>query len=207
METTKTTAMGLGTKSAQDFVLARVGERFLRFGSVDLVPTGSQPITLATLEGMPKDLVEDIYSKVAGIMPKTFKDKGLAVSSLAYQVGKMQLHDPAAPAAPQLEEPRANVRPTKAERATRKGAEVFELLTISDFGKVTNTLAPQARELVAIMVELAREKGSTTFTGAELQAKLQEPASLARLKTKQDPLRVLAYYTGRMIGAGLIRTS
>lgn len=207
MEATKTTAMGLGAKPVQDFVLARVEGKFLRFGSADLVPAGAEPITLATLEGMPKDLVEDVYSKVAGILPKTFKDKGVAVASLAYQVGKMRLHDPSAPVVTQAEEPRASGKSTKAERATRKGQETFELLTIPDFGKVTNTLAPQARELVAIMVELAKEKGSATFTGAELQAKLQEPASVARLKTKQEVSRILAYYQGRMIGAGLIRTS
>ena len=68
-------------------------------------------------------------------------------------------------------------------------------------------LAPQARELVLIMTDLAKEKGATSFSGTDLNEKLKIPEVGARLRTKQDPLRILQYYKGKLISVGLVRVS
>ena len=68
-------------------------------------------------------------------------------------------------------------------------------------------LAPQARALVSIMADLAKELGSASFGGAALEARLKVPEVAALLRTKQDPLRILQYYKGKLISVGLIRVS
>jgi hypothetical protein len=201
--TKTTTAMGLGTGPVVAIVLGKMDGKVRRFSSERAVPEGVEPTTDATLEAASKEQVAELYALVAGVLPKGFRDKETALSSLRYQVSKMPFADrpgqsvglPASGAA----------KPAKAAKGARKGAETYELLTPSNFAELAADLPPQARELVGIMVDLAKERGATKFTGVDLQARLNEPASVARLKTKQEPIRILTYYEGRMIGAGLLR--
>ena len=73
--------------------------------------------------------------------------------------------------------------------------------------EVVRGLAPQARALVSIMADLAKELGSASFGGAALEARLKVPEVAALLRTKQDPMRILAYYKGKLVSVGMIRVS
>ena len=189
-----------------DFILAKVGGKLLRFAAVESVPEGAETITLESVQELPKDKIGELYGTVAGVSPKHFKDKRMAIESLIYQVAKMPIYDPNAPK-PEARPGESKKAAASGEKFVRKSNETFELLTPPDTEKVLRDLAPQARELILIMTELAKEKGSTTFSGAELNSKLKIPEVGARLRTKQDPLRILQYYKGKLIGAGLVRTS
>ena len=132
----------------------------------------------------------------------------MAIESLAYQVAKMPVFDPNAP----KPEPAAKgTKPAKAadgeKKYARKTPDTFELLQPAELDKVMRGLAPQARELVLIMTDLAKEKGATSFSGTDLNEKLKIPEVGARLRTKQDPLRILQYYKGKLIAVGLIKVS
>jgi hypothetical protein len=188
-----------------DFILAKVGGKLLRFAAVESVPEGAETITLESVQELPKDKIGELYGTVAGVSPKHFKDKRMAIESLIYQVAKMPIYDPSA-VKPEAKPGEAK-KTAAGEKFVRKSNETFELLTPPDTEKVLRDLAPQARELILIMTELAKEKGSTTFSGSELNSKLKIPEVGARLRTKQDPLRILQYYKGKLIGAGLVRTS
>ena len=56
-------------------------------------------------------------------------------------------------------------------------------------------------------MDAAKEKGSTKFSGLEIQQILGKPEMVARLKTRQDPMRILQYYQGKLMGSGLLRVS
>jgi hypothetical protein len=193
-----------------DFVVAKLGGKFLRFQTVEEVPADAEAaITLASASAMTKEQLGEIYSFVAGVSPKNFKSAKIALDSLTYQVGKMPIFDPSAPKAEPVVAGKGEAKASKGtgEKFARKSDEMFELLSPPETAKVLQGLAPQARELVLIMTELAAEKKDTKFSGADLNAKLKIPEVSARLRTKQDPLRILQYYKGRLIGAGLIKTS
>lgn len=193
-----------GRDEVQDFVLANVDGKFLRFKSIDAVPEGHETLTLDTLEKMTKDDIGRLYGTIAGVNPKNFKDKKVAIESFVYQVTKMNIFDPSSPKATHAA---ATSSSTTQDSRVKKTAENFELLAPPDVDKALKSLAPQARELVLIMTELAKEKGSTKFAGTDLADKLKQPEVAARLKTKQDPARILQYYKGKLIGHGIIRTS
>ena len=126
----------------------------------------------------------------------------------AYQVAKMAVFDPNAP----KPEPAAKgAKPVKAadgeKKYARKTPDTFELLQPANLDEVVRGLAPQARALVSIMADLAKELGSASFGGAALEARLKVPEVAALLRTKQDPMRILAYYKGKLVSVGLIRVS
>lgn len=195
-----------GTRTQiDDFIIAKVEDRFLRFGTLDTVPEGAEALTKAKVEELPKDKIGELYGSIAGVSAKNFKDKRVAVESLLYQVAKMPIFDPSAP--------KVEAKPTEkgtassAPRVPRKSNETFQLLNPPEMDKIVKGLAPQARELVLIMTDLASEKKSATFSGADLEAKLQTEDAKNRLRTKQDTMRILQYYKGKLISSGLIRTS
>jgi hypothetical protein len=197
--------------TSMEFVVAKVGGKFLRFATREAVPSegvDEGPYTPDIVREMTKEAIGELYSAVAGVSPKKFKDKRVAIESLAYQVAKMAIFDPSAP----KPEPVAKgVKPAKAadgeKKYARKTPDTFELLQPAELDKVMRGLAPQARELVLIMTDLAKEKGATSFSGTDLNEKLKIPEVGARLRTKQDPLRILQYYKGKLISVGLIRVS
>src|ERR1700728_2496102 len=79
-------------KSAiQDFVLANNGGKLSRYRSLDDVPAGLSTITLKTVEQLSTKDIGEIYGKVVGMRPKTFKTKEIAIESLSYQICKMPI--------------------------------------------------------------------------------------------------------------------
>ena len=194
--------------AATAFVVAKTNDRWVRFKDKDSVPCGVDLVTEVIAAEMTVDDIGDLYSKIAGVSPKKFKNKKVAIESLAYQVAKMPVFDPNAP----KPEPAAKgTKPAKAadgeKKYARKTPDTFELLQPAELDKVMRGLAPQARELVLIMTDLAKEKGATSFSGTDLNEKLKIPEVGARLRTKQDPLRILQYYRGKLISAGFVRVS
>jgi hypothetical protein len=200
---------GAAAAKATAFVVAKVDGKYVRLLNKESAPPDVEVITEATVAEMTKDAIGELYSAIAGVSPKKFKDKRVAVESLAYQVAKMSVFDPNAP----KPEPAAKgAKPVKAaadgdKKYARKTPDTFELLQPAELDKVMRGLAPQARELVLIMTDLAKEKGATSFSGTDLNEKLKIPEVGARLRTKQDPLRILQYYKGKLISVGLIRVS
>ena len=194
--------------AATAFVVAKINDKWVRFKDKDSVPCGVDLVTEVIAAEMTVDDIGDLYSKIAGVSPKKFKNKKVAIESLAYQVAKMAVFDPNAP----KPEPVAKgAKPAKAadgeKKYARKTPDTFELLQPEKLDEVMRGLAPQARELVLIMTDLAKEKGATSFSGTDLNEKLRIPEVGARLRTKQDPLRILQYYRGKLIGVGLIRVT
>ena len=193
---------------AMAFVVAKVDGKYIRFQDVEAAPKDTLVLTNDVVSGMTMTEISELYSAIAGVSPKKFKDKRVAIESLAYQVVKMAIFDPNAP----KPEPAAKgAKPAKAadgeKKYARKTPDTFELLQPAELDKVMRGLAPQARELVLIMTDLAKEKGATSFSGTDLNEKLKIPEVGARLRTKQDPLRILQYYKGKLISVGLIRVS
>lgn len=193
-----------------NYVIGLVGGRFLRFSEESVVPEGTNPITTESLGKMSDEELGQLYGQVAGTNTKLFRSRTVAIESIEYQIKKLPLFDPSAPVrqavlvnkgqnSPQPREPR--------EKYARKSGEVFELLSPPDIDSVMRSLAPQARELILIMTEIVEEKGTNKFLGSDLNAKLNGAGIADRLKTRQDPGRILQYYKGKLIGAGLIRTS
>ncbi len=209
-------AKASGPAEIAAFVVAKMkGGKFLRFQKIEDLPKEDDAVILAitnqTVSELTKDQIGEIYSQIVGTGKKNFKDKRIAIESLVYQVAKMPIFDPnASPlAAAVLAGAKAN-KPAKSgegKKYARKTPDTFELLQPPDVDKVLKALAPQARELVLIMADLAKEKGSTTFSGTDLNAKLETAESKERLRTRQPALRILQYYKGRLIGDGLIRTN
>ena len=194
--------------AATAFVVAKINDKWVRFKDKDSVPCGVDLVTEVIAAEMTVDDIGDLYSKIAGVSPKKFKNKKVAIESLAYQVAKMAVFDPNAP----KPEPAAKgAKPVKAadgeKKYARKTPDTFELLQPAELDKVMRGLAPQARELVLIMTDLAKEKGAVTFAGNDLNEFLKKPEVAARLRTKQDPLRILQYYKGALISKGLVRVS
>ena len=199
---------GAVAAKATAFVVAKVDGKYVRLPNKESAPPDVEVITEETVAEMTKDAIGELYSAIAGVSPKKFKDKRVAIESLAYQVVKMAIFDPNAP----KPEPAAKgAKPAKAadgeKKYARKTPDTFELLQPAELDKVMRGLAPQARELVLIMTDLAKEKGATSFSGTDLNEKLKIPEVGARLRTKQDPLRILQYYKGKLISVGLVRVS
>jgi hypothetical protein len=201
--------------TSMEFVVAKVGGKFLRFATREAVPSEGieeGPYNLDVVNDMTVETVGELYSKIAGVSPKKFKNKKVAVESLSYQVAKMPIFDPNAVKSPLAEAVKAGARANKPaadgdKKYARKTPDTFELLQPAELDKVMRGLTPQARELVLIMTDLAKEKGAVSFAGNDLNEYLKKPEVAARLRTKQDPLRILQYYKGALISKGLVRVS
>ena len=193
-----------GATQVDDFVVAKVGGKFVRFPTAVAVPKGSEPIDLEAVSAMTRDAIGEMYGAIAGVPKKNFKSKQVAVESVVYQVAKMAIFDPsAATVAPGVAGPGAEGK----RGGRRKANGTLELLQPANVDEVLRALAPQARELVLIMTDLAKEKGTTAFGISDLEAELKVPGVAARLRTKQDSLRILQYYKGKLIAVGLIKVS
>jgi len=173
------------------------------------VPEGAEPLTPEIVAEMTKDAIGELYSAIAGVPSKKFKDKKIGLESLAYQVAKMRIFDPSAPAVAAKVDKPAKVAKVAGEKAARaaKVPSTLELQQPEKLDEVLRDLAPQARELVAIMADLAKEKGATSFSSADIAEYIKRPEVAARLRTKQDPQRILQYYKNELISAGFVRVS
>lgn len=187
-----------------DFAIAKLDGKFLRFKTAEMVPSGIEAITEESINEMTKEKLGELYGAVAGVEAKKFKDRRVAVDSLLYQFGKLPKYDPVAPAETK---PAKATAPAKVGKHQKKDTEVYKVMSPPNSSKILGGLAPQARELFLIMVELAESQNSDSFSGADLDLKLNQDSSMKRLNTRQDPGRILSYYKGKMIGLGLIQTS
>ena len=192
-----------------DYVIAKVGEKYVRFADLASVPEGAEPLTPEIVAEMTKDAIGELYSAIAGVPSKKFKDKKIGLESLAYQVAKMRIFDPSAPAVAAKVDKPAKVAKVAGEKAARaaKVPSTLELQQPEKLDEVLRDLAPQARELVAILADLAKEKGATSFSSADIAEYIKRPEVAARLRTKQDPQRILQYYKNELISAGFVRVS
>jgi hypothetical protein len=215
----KTSKRENGDEGSTDFIVAKVSGRFLRFQTVEEVPEGAENLLTRTVaEELTNEKLGEIYGIVAGVSTKKFRDKKIALESLTYQIAKLEVFDPNAPVqtiktpapgeqAKAVQPTAPRPAPTVTPKSDRKLSEMFELLSPPETGKLLGDLAPQARELIIIMTELATEKKSTKFSAVELATKLATPETKERLKTRQDPQRIMQYYKGKLIGSGLIKTT
>ena len=202
-------------QAPDSFVLAKVSGAFLKFASVDQVPAEGVelgPLDAESLGSLTLEQMGEVYGSVAGVNPKKFKTKEVGIESILYQARKMPTFDPSrprvaatAPAPKSKKDKAARSADVSGGKFARKEGEVFELVAPENSASVVAKLAPQAQELLLIIAELAKEKGSATVLGADLNAALSRPEVKDRLRTKQDPLRILQYYKGKLIGSGLLR--
>ena len=204
------------TEKVYDFIIGKINGAFVKFPNLEAVPEGTEAIVGESVKAMSKDAIDSLYSDVARIsMPKKFKSKIVALESLEYQVNKLPEYGAAAkvqgtetgrisagsPGA------QRGVPAVKVAKVPKKDSSTYELLSPPNVDEVLKSLAPQARELVAIFADLAKEKASTTFTGADVEEFFKRPEVAARLRTRQEPVRILTYYKGILISKGMIRSN
>ena len=196
---------------APEFTLVKISDRYRKFADISDVPAGTDAANVIVAESlgeMTKDQLGELYGAVAGVAAKKFKDKKVAIESILYQVAKMPIFDPDAPAqTPQSAAVAAGAKANKAAGAPReskpKGIAGLELKTPED-ATALGKMAPQARELVSILADLAKEKGTTALSGADVEARIKSQSTIDRLRTKQPPERILAYYRKALVEAGFI---
>ena len=198
--------------AANPFLIAIVDGRYARFDTTTNHEGLEGVVTQELLPNMTKEALGELYGKLASVSTKNFKTKEIAIESVAYQVAKMSIFDPNAP------KPVPVVKGTKKTSGTttaatgdkkyaRKAPDVFELINVPDAAAALKNLAPQAQEIVLAMTELVELKGSPSFTSEEIVAHLNKSEIAARLNTVQEPVRILKYYKGKLISAGLIKVS
>ena len=167
---------------------------------------------LSKLSDMPLEDLGKLYGMIAGTTPKHFKSMDVAVESVAYQVHKLYVYDPNAPKVVPQQQVRGSSRKalfvdSGETKTVRRAPSTYELLTPPDVDKVLRSLAPQAREIVAIMAELVAETKSNTFSETALEERLKRADVVERLRTRQEPTRILQYYKGKLITVGMVKLS
>jgi hypothetical protein len=181
-------------------VVARINGRHFRTSDPSKLPEGSELATREQIEVMPIEELNELYSAVAGVPLKKFKAREVAKESVFYQIGKLPEYGGAVkPSAEPSSRPAAGARRSKVP-------ETIELLPVLD-EKAIGSLAPQARELLLMMAEIAKENGATSFSSTLLESRLKEPKSAERLRTRQDPVRIMLYYRSKLVDNGFIKIS
>lgn len=210
-----TTAEGNGGTAVEEvtqvpgFNVVKLGDRFVRMPVAAGVPEGAEVIDLTQIEGMELDKMGELYGELAKTSVKKFKTKKVAIESINYQVGKLPIVDPASGKvtvnSPANDTKTNTAAPGEKKERAKKALANVELLTPPDAGEKLKKLAPQARELVMLMTEMATAKGSTSLTGDELSAALNTPEFVARLRTRQEPARIFSYYRPVLNKEGFIK--
>ncbi len=198
--------------------VAKVGSQYVQIAENLEIPAD---VTYITREGVEERKLEDIaivYGLVARVSPKKFKNKQLAMESMDYQVGKLQVLNsfevkqeaPVEPKTAVEGEGEAEVDPRpkayivqEKERAARVRPSI-RLLTPADPAKCMESLAPQAKMLVSILTDAALERENVLFTTQQLTELMNTEESVARLKTRQEGVRIMMYYRRDLIESGLI---
>lgn len=182
------------------FTLAKVGTNYFKFAPDAPLPEGAQTMTLDDLSKSSKEELEEMYASVAGTSPKKFKSQEMALENVTFQVGKMKLIAAAAATGPLP----ATVDPTERKYA-KKAPSTYKLMLDAGSSDKIKNLGPQARECINVMADFAKQEGRLEFKEDEL--KVFFDACKDRLKTKQEPWRILMYYRGKLISADLLRVS
>jgi hypothetical protein len=195
------------------FVVGKIDGRVVRLQTPEAAPEGAEVITHESAMDLSLEVLGELYGSIAGVNAKKFKTKRVAIECIGYQVAKLPIFDPnAKKVGPPRIAKGVQVAPgvvnvIDGKKVGRKSTDQFELLKVVDPATTLAKLAPQARELVAIMADLAAEKSSTIFAGPDLEEFLAKPEIGARLKTRQEPTRILQYYKAKLITLGVIRVS
>jgi hypothetical protein len=206
-----TTEEATGTEAAViPFTLARVGGRLVKLAATpedgaegfSAVVDGAAFVTDGNAHSLTKEQLGELYGEVAGTQAKKFKDKQIAVESLAYQASKMSTYDPSAPTPAAAPAKGAKVSKAKKEKAEPKATKL-ELLTPEDAAARLKALPPQCASLISAMSDVVKAKGSQEFELKELEARLSAPDS--PLTTRQPPMRICSYYSTKLKDACLIR--
>lgn len=191
-----------------DTLFGKVAGKFLKFADTfeadDSVVFEEGPYSDSVLESMTKEQLGELYAKLAGVPSKYFKVKAVALESIDYQVKKLPLYDPNP--APKAAAP-AEGKSSAAPKARSLKIEVYEVLQPEGSEEILKKLAPQAREVVSIMLDLAAARGTTKLEGADLANFMSEPETAKRLNTRQDPARILKYYKSKLVELGLLAVS
>lgn len=170
-------------------------------------PEGSEVYKFDDLDSLELTKLGEIYGALAGVSPKKFKSPKIAVESIAFQLKK---RTPTNPWAPRPQTPasadggtvKTKVKVEKKDKEPTKS--VITLLAPDDLAEQLKKLAPQAREVVGILSELAASSGTPTFNSEMVSKALNLPESVARLRTRQSPDRIFAYYRSALIASGII---
>lgn len=195
---TATSTVEEGPKMTDFFLAKLAGGQYNRYMKKESMPEGAVTYDRASVEAMTKEQVGELYGSLIGTSAKNFKDRRIAVDSLAFQISKLRPVDgPSVTVVPLV-----NVK--KIGRQPRQ-PEVTELLPREDAAELLKEMAPQAREIISLFADIAAETGSMLITSKQLEEKLAIPEIVARFKTKQDPMRIIYYYRSKLTALGLIR--
>lgn len=191
--------------------MALVDGRYVRLSVGIEPPEGSEIFLFDDLEGLKLTKLGEIYGDLAGVTAKKFRSPKIAVESIAFQLKKKT---PTNPWAPKTYIKATDAAPNRTDKGEKKEkakkeptASTITLLAPEDLSDQLKKLAPQARDLVGILVELAAASGTTTFTGDVVSKALNEQKSVERLRTRQSPDRIFAYYRSSLIGSGIIKVA
>lgn len=205
MEETNTGAIAAG------FILAEVDGKLKLVDSVEGLVEGTAVTTPETLADMDLPALGDLYGKLVGQPAKTFKDKEIAVQSIVYQIAKKKAASSGAVAgAPAVgggtKTAAKGPAVPKAPRAPKATAGLT-LMVPKNKDAAFAKLPPQAKTVALILLAAAEQKGSLELTGPEVEALMSGNGVVKLLNTCQEPMRILAYYRGRLEEAGLIMAS
>lgn len=172
------------------------------------IPEGEAVIQFDDLESLELTKLGEIYGDLAGVSAKKFRQHKIAVESIAFQLKKKT---PTNPWAPVVAAKVAEVTGEKGEKKEKQKKEsaptTITLLAPDDLADQLKKLAPQAREIIGILIDLATTTESSTFNGETLSKAINTPESVSRLRTRQSPDRIFAYYRGALISSGIIRVA
>lgn len=188
--------------------VAFVEGRFVRLLEGIEIPEGSEVYAFDDLESLTLTKLGEIYGDLAGVTAKKFRSPKIAVESIAFQLKKKTPTNPWAPkVATKAAEPAGEKGEKKDKPKKEPTSATITLLAPEDLADQLKKLAPQAREIIGILSELALLGNTSTFTSETVSKAINEPKSVERLRTRQSPDRILAYYRSVLISSGIIKVS
>lgn len=188
--------------------VALVDGQYFRLAEGVEPPEGAEVFLYDDLESLELTKLGEIYGSLAGVAPKKYRSAKIAVESIAFQLKKKTPTNPWAPKViTKSTEPLAGgEKGEKKEKAKKEPtATTVTLLAPEDLADQLKKLAPQARDIVGIITDLVSKINTDTITGDVLSQALNEPSAVARLRTRQSPDRIFAYYRSALIASGIIR--
>ena len=191
-------------KENTDMKLVKLaGGQLLRIRASTPPPEGAEIITID--DSKSDEEIAALYREVVGTAPKKFKTRELALASVVYQIAKLALFDPNSPIAKSVARKSSSGKTKDKPPAEPKAPKVenLRLAQPEAAADLLGKMPPQARELVAIVTDLTAKVGGP-FTYAALVDFVKQDDVAPRLKTRQPPERILAYYKSRLMADGFL---